>query len=173
MERISGCQDVFVTKGGTESEPVIGWVTNVVIAENAKVEGRHLERACRQVVLPAVNPAKRHARIFLAVTRFTAFLLPETRRAPTCQRPRTCHPASTTRGDRAQRPIVWPRSSGRPVDHAPSAQRSASCRIHSRPVADVLALHHPQAPSQLQPVRRHSAGPRVSGSVPVTSRWHS
>lgn len=37
MERISGCQDVFVTKGGTESEPVIGWVTNVVIAENAKV----------------------------------------------------------------------------------------------------------------------------------------
>ena len=37
MERISGCQDVFLTKGGTESEPVIGWVTNVVIAESAKV----------------------------------------------------------------------------------------------------------------------------------------
>jgi hypothetical protein len=37
MERISACQDVFVTRGGTESEPVIGWVTNVVIAENAKV----------------------------------------------------------------------------------------------------------------------------------------
>lgn len=37
MDRRPGCQDVFVTKGGTDKEPIIGWITNVIIAENAKV----------------------------------------------------------------------------------------------------------------------------------------
>jgi hypothetical protein len=31
------CQDVFVTKGGTKNEAVIGWITNDIIEDNAKV----------------------------------------------------------------------------------------------------------------------------------------
>ncbi len=37
MDRTPNCQDVFVTKGGTVQEPVIGWVTNVIIQEVAIV----------------------------------------------------------------------------------------------------------------------------------------
>jgi hypothetical protein len=31
------CQDVFVTKTGSYSEPVLGWVTNVILENNSKV----------------------------------------------------------------------------------------------------------------------------------------
>ena len=31
------CQDIFVTKTGSYGDPVIGWVTNVVIEENSQV----------------------------------------------------------------------------------------------------------------------------------------
>lgn len=37
MDRLKDCQDVFVTKGGTKDEEVLGWVTNAIIQENAKV----------------------------------------------------------------------------------------------------------------------------------------
>jgi hypothetical protein len=37
MARISDCQDVFVTRAGTKQEEVLGWVTNVIIQENARV----------------------------------------------------------------------------------------------------------------------------------------
>ena len=37
MDRTPDCQDVFITKGGTKNEEVKGWLTNVMIAENAKV----------------------------------------------------------------------------------------------------------------------------------------
>jgi hypothetical protein len=37
MDKPQYCQDVFVTKGGTKNEPVIGWVTNVIIEDNSKV----------------------------------------------------------------------------------------------------------------------------------------
>ena len=37
MERISRCQDVFVTKSGDRSEPVIGLITNNKIQEMAKL----------------------------------------------------------------------------------------------------------------------------------------
>jgi hypothetical protein len=37
MDRTPNCQDVFVTKGGTIQEPVIGWITNVIIQEIATV----------------------------------------------------------------------------------------------------------------------------------------
>ncbi len=37
MESDSNCQDIFVTKNGTKNEPVIGWITNSIITENAKV----------------------------------------------------------------------------------------------------------------------------------------
>lgn len=33
MEALDDCLDVFVTKGGSREEPVIGWLTNVMIAE--------------------------------------------------------------------------------------------------------------------------------------------
>ena len=37
MEKIKGCQDVFVTENGKQSQPVKGWLTNVDIAKNIKV----------------------------------------------------------------------------------------------------------------------------------------
>ena len=37
MERISKCQDVFVTQRGKNDEPVIGWITNNLIQENSRV----------------------------------------------------------------------------------------------------------------------------------------
>ncbi len=37
MERTNGCQDVFVTAGGTKDEPVLGWITNEIIQKNAKL----------------------------------------------------------------------------------------------------------------------------------------
>jgi len=37
MDQNKTCQDVFVTQTGNPSEPVLGWVTNVTIAENAIV----------------------------------------------------------------------------------------------------------------------------------------
>ena len=37
MESTSWCQDVFVTRTGSYNEPVLGWVTNVIIEENSQV----------------------------------------------------------------------------------------------------------------------------------------
>ena len=37
MERTKGCQDVFVTAGGTKDEAVLGWITNEIIQKNAKL----------------------------------------------------------------------------------------------------------------------------------------
>lgn len=37
MDALPECQDVFVTKGGTRTEPVLGWITNNIIDDNAKV----------------------------------------------------------------------------------------------------------------------------------------
>jgi hypothetical protein len=37
MEKYDKCQDVFVTKKGVTSEEVIGWITNITIAESAKL----------------------------------------------------------------------------------------------------------------------------------------
>jgi hypothetical protein len=37
MDRAAKCQDVFVTKGGTKQEPVLGWITNAIIQEVATV----------------------------------------------------------------------------------------------------------------------------------------
>lgn len=37
MDRVKGRLDVFVTSGGKEDEPVIGWLTNLIITECAKV----------------------------------------------------------------------------------------------------------------------------------------
>jgi len=37
MDGIVGCQDLFVTKSGSEKEEVTGWVTNVIIEDNSKV----------------------------------------------------------------------------------------------------------------------------------------
>ena len=37
MARIRDCQDVFVTKAGSKDEAVLGWITNVIIQDNAKV----------------------------------------------------------------------------------------------------------------------------------------
>lgn len=37
MDSLPDCQDVFVTKGGTQDEEVLGWITNVIIQDNAKV----------------------------------------------------------------------------------------------------------------------------------------
>jgi hypothetical protein len=36
LENVAQCSDVFVTKTGGKDEPVIGWLTNVMIAESAK-----------------------------------------------------------------------------------------------------------------------------------------
>ena len=35
MESVRDCLDVFVTKSGTKDEPVLGWVTNVLITKCA------------------------------------------------------------------------------------------------------------------------------------------
>lgn len=37
MTRINNCQDVFITKDGTKNSPVLGWITNGIIAENSKL----------------------------------------------------------------------------------------------------------------------------------------
>ena len=37
MDRIPNCLDVFVTRNGTRNEPVVGWLTNLIITESAKV----------------------------------------------------------------------------------------------------------------------------------------
>jgi hypothetical protein len=37
MEALPNCHDVLVTRNGTRNEPVLGWVTNVIIRENARV----------------------------------------------------------------------------------------------------------------------------------------
>jgi hypothetical protein len=37
MNNTESCQDVFVTQSGAKSESVLGWITNVIIQENAKV----------------------------------------------------------------------------------------------------------------------------------------
>lgn len=37
MDRESGRLDVFITKDGTASSAVVGWITNLIIAEHAKV----------------------------------------------------------------------------------------------------------------------------------------
>jgi hypothetical protein len=37
MDKTPGCQDVFVTAGGTPYEPVSGWITNTIIEDSAKV----------------------------------------------------------------------------------------------------------------------------------------
>ncbi len=37
MSNLRDCQDVFVTRLGTKVEEVLGWITNVIIQENAKV----------------------------------------------------------------------------------------------------------------------------------------
>jgi hypothetical protein len=37
MSNLQDCQDVFVTQTGSKDEPVLGWITNVIIQENAKV----------------------------------------------------------------------------------------------------------------------------------------
>ena len=37
MDKVGNCLDVFVTRNGTRNEPVIGWLTNLIITESAKV----------------------------------------------------------------------------------------------------------------------------------------
>jgi hypothetical protein len=37
MGKVGNCQDVFVTQTGKKDEPVQGWITNVIIQDNAKV----------------------------------------------------------------------------------------------------------------------------------------
>lgn len=37
MDQNPNCQDVFITKGGTKTEPVLGWITNVIIEDNTKL----------------------------------------------------------------------------------------------------------------------------------------
>jgi hypothetical protein len=37
MAKIKNCQDVFITENGTKFSPVIGWVTNGIVEENAKL----------------------------------------------------------------------------------------------------------------------------------------
>lgn len=37
MDKKESCLDVFVTKNGTKNEAVIGWLTNLIITESAKV----------------------------------------------------------------------------------------------------------------------------------------
>ena len=33
----ANCQDVFITQDGTKATPVLGWITNIIIEENARV----------------------------------------------------------------------------------------------------------------------------------------
>jgi hypothetical protein len=37
LDNIPKCGDVFVTKSGNRSEPILGWITDNTIAENARV----------------------------------------------------------------------------------------------------------------------------------------
>jgi hypothetical protein len=37
MDQAPDCQDEFVTKGGTKDDDVVGWITNVIIADNSRV----------------------------------------------------------------------------------------------------------------------------------------
>lgn len=37
MDQNKSCQDVFITKNGNATEPVLGWITNVTISENSLV----------------------------------------------------------------------------------------------------------------------------------------
>jgi hypothetical protein len=37
MDISPDCQDVFVTKGGSKNEPILGWITNGIIEDNSKV----------------------------------------------------------------------------------------------------------------------------------------
>jgi hypothetical protein len=37
MESFPSCQDVFITRNGTSSEPVSGWLTNVMIEANSRI----------------------------------------------------------------------------------------------------------------------------------------
>ena len=37
MDKNPDCQDVFVTRGGSKDEPALGWITNVIIEDNAKI----------------------------------------------------------------------------------------------------------------------------------------
>lgn len=37
IDKLLQCLDVFVTENGTKNEPIIGWLTNLIIAESAKV----------------------------------------------------------------------------------------------------------------------------------------
>jgi hypothetical protein len=36
MDSIPGCQDVFVTQTGVKTEPVLGWITNIEIANKSR-----------------------------------------------------------------------------------------------------------------------------------------
>ena len=37
MDKVDGAQDVFLTSHGKNDEPVLGWITNVIIADKSKV----------------------------------------------------------------------------------------------------------------------------------------
>lgn len=37
MDKVKNCLDVFITTNGTKNEPVIGWLTNLIITESARV----------------------------------------------------------------------------------------------------------------------------------------
>ena len=37
IDKTEVCQDVFYTPHGKGNEPIVGWITNITIAENAKV----------------------------------------------------------------------------------------------------------------------------------------
>jgi len=37
MEKINICSDVFATEDGTINAKVLGWVTNIILGEQAKV----------------------------------------------------------------------------------------------------------------------------------------
>ncbi len=38
MERIELCNDIFITDSGNKSEPILGWITNVGVAEQVKLK---------------------------------------------------------------------------------------------------------------------------------------
>lgn len=37
MDAVVECEDVFITQNGKKEEPVLGWITNKIIAENSKI----------------------------------------------------------------------------------------------------------------------------------------
>lgn len=37
MDAVADAQDVFITKNGKANEPIIGWITNNIVADNARV----------------------------------------------------------------------------------------------------------------------------------------